>query len=113
MSITATSQAGFPKAISSLAKSKLFTDLAAYGASEAAAKVSRLFLVIVMARVLDAAAIGLVATALAASEVLKALTQNGVGQRIIAANEEALPSVTRAAHRIFWVWCTRLTISSL
>ena len=105
MSITATSQARFPKAISSLAKSKLFTDLAAYGASEAAAKVSRLFLVIVMARVLDAAAIGLVATALAASEVMKALTQNGVGQRIIAANEDVLPGVTRAAHRIFWVWC--------
>ena len=61
-------------------------DLFAYGASEAGAKISRLLVVIVMARVLDAASIGLVAAALAVSEIVKSLTENGVGQRIIAAS---------------------------
>ena len=88
-----------------MATSRLVSDLAAYGASEAVAKATRLLLVLVMARTLDAAAIGLVATALATSEVLKALTQNGVGQRIIAAPDDAVESVARAAHRLFWFWC--------
>lgn len=90
--------------------STLFGNLAAYGASEAVAKATRLFLVIAMARSLDALSIGLVATALAASEVLKALTQNGVGQRIIAAEADQLVAVTRAAHRIFWFWCAGLFV---
>ena len=88
-----------------VATSRLFSDLAVFCASEAVAKATRLLLVIALARTLDAAAIGFVATALAVSEVLKALTQNGVGQRIIAARAEELASVAKAAHRLFWLWC--------
>lgn len=79
-------------------------NLMAYGASEAAAKASRLLVVIAVARSMDAAAIGLAAAALAAADILKSLTENGVGQRIIAAPDEKLAAVCNSAHRIFWTW---------
>jgi PST family polysaccharide transporter len=92
----------------------LLRNLAAYGASEAAAKGSRLFVVVVIAHRLDPLQIGLAATALAAADILKALTENGVIQRIIAASERDLPATCATAHRIFWAWCLGLfTLQSL
>lgn len=79
-------------------------NLLAYGASEAAAKASRLLVVIAVARSMDAAAIGLAAAALAAADILKSLTENGVGQRIIAAPDAELEATCNTAHRIFWSW---------
>jgi len=87
------------------------TNLAAYGASEAASKVSRLLVVVAVARTLDLTQIGIAAAAMAAGDILKALTENGVGQRIIAAKDDALESVCATAHRIFWIWCVGLTLA--
>lgn len=97
---------------------KFFHDLFAYGASEAGAKISRLLVVIVMARTLDAASIGLVATALAISEIIKSLTENGIGHRVISADPKNLSATCRQAHRLVWVWCIgllalQLTIAAL
>lgn len=83
-------------------------NLLAYGASEAAAKASRLLVVIAVARSMDAAAIGLAAAALAAADILKSLTENGVGQRIIAAQDPELQATCNSAHRIFWSWALGL-----
>ncbi|WP_114288093.1 oligosaccharide flippase family protein [Candidatus Halocynthiibacter alkanivorans] len=85
-------------------------NLMAYGASEAAAKASRLIVVVVIARTLDAGQIGLAAAALAAADILKSLTENGVGQRIIAAPQERLKRVCATAQILFWVWCVGLFI---
>lgn len=82
--------------------------LLAYCLSEAAAKASRLLVVIVVARCLEAEAIGLAAAAFAAADILKSLTENGVGQRIIRASEAELAATCVTAHRIFWVWCLGL-----
>lgn len=79
--------------------------LAAYGASEVAAKASRLIVVVAVARTMDAAAIGLAATALAASDILKSLTENGVGQKIIAAPADQLEATCATARRLFILWC--------
>lgn len=83
-------------------------NLFAYGASEVAAKASRLLVVIAVARTLDLAQIGVAAAALAAADILKSLTENGVGQKIIAATDEELPATCATAQRIFWVWCLGL-----
>lgn len=83
-------------------------NLIAYGASEVAAKASRLLVVIAVARTLDLTQIGIAASAMAAGDILKALTENGVGQRIIAASDDRLEATCIAAHRIFWVWCVGL-----
>jgi PST family polysaccharide transporter len=85
-------------------------NLIAYGASEVAAKASRLLVVIAVARTLDLTQIGIAASAMAAGDILKALTENGVGQRIIAASEDKLEATCIAARRIFRIWCTGLFV---
>lgn len=84
--------------------------LLAYAASEAAAKASRLLVVVAVARTMDAAAIGLAAGAMAAADILKALTENGAVQRIIAARQDELAATCATARRIFWAWCLGLFV---
>ncbi|MBT0956539.1 oligosaccharide flippase family protein [Alphaproteobacteria bacterium KMM 3653] len=87
---------------------RILHNLFAYGASEVAAKASRLLVVVAVARSLELSQIGIAAAALAAADILKSLTENGVGQKIIAARDEDLPQTCATAHRIFWVWCIGL-----
>lgn len=84
------------------------TNVSAYAASEAAAKISRLGVVLAVARTMDPAAIGLAAAAMAASDLLKSLTENGVVHRIIRAQDSELEAVCRMASRIFTAWCLGL-----
>ncbi len=90
---------------------RIAQNIFAYGASEVAAKASRLLVVVAVARSLDLTQIGVAAAALAAADILKALTENGVGQRIIAASDDELPQTCATAHRIFWVWCVGLFVA--
>lgn len=83
-------------------------NLLSYGASEVASKAARLLVVIVVARTLDLTEVGIAAAAMAAADILKALTENGVVQRIIAAPDRALQATCATARRIFWVWCIGL-----
>ncbi|MDG1282085.1 MAG: oligosaccharide flippase family protein [Pseudorhodobacter sp.] len=83
-------------------------NLLAYGGSELGAKLSRLLVVIAVSRTLDLAEIGMAAAALAAADIVKSLTENGVIQRIIAAPADRLAATCLTAHRIFWVWCLGL-----
>ncbi|KIN64484.1 Polysaccharide biosynthesis protein [Sulfitobacter noctilucicola] len=92
------------------ATKSLATNLIAYGASEVAAKASRLLVVVAVARTLDLTQIGIAASAMAAGDLLKALTENGVGQRIIAASDDTLEETCTTARRIFWVWCLGLCV---
>ncbi|GHF59131.1 oligosaccharide flippase family protein [Seohaeicola zhoushanensis] len=84
------------------------TNLMAYCLSEAAAKASRLLVVVAVARILDASAIGIAAVALATSDILKSLTENGVGQRIVAAPAAEFEATCATARKIFRVWCLGL-----
>jgi len=94
--------------IKTRSKDSIVQSLFAYGASEIAAKASRLLVVIAVARSLDLTQIGVAAAALAAADILKSLTENGVGQKIIAAKESDLAATCVTAHRIFWAWCVGL-----
>lgn len=86
------------------------TSLLSNGASEIIQKISRIAVVVVVARVMDAEAIGLAAAAIAAGDILKSLTETGVVQRIIAAPQATLPQVIKTARRLFWLWCIGLTV---
>ena len=94
--------------ITDAASSQLLRGASAYLASEAAAKASRLAVVVAMARFLSPSEIGIAAAAMAGSEILKSLAENGVGQRIIIAKDSELDAVCKRAHQIFWVWCPGL-----
>lgn len=89
----------------------LIGNLMAYGASEVASKASRLLVVMAVARTLELKEIGIAASAIAAGDILKSLTENGVGQRIIAASDKDLAAVCATAQRIFWIWCVGLFLA--
>lgn len=90
---------------------KFLTSLLTNGASEIIQKISRIAVVVVVARVMEAEAIGLAAAAIAAGDILKSLTETGVVQRIISAHDAALPGVIRTARRLFWMWCAGLVFA--
>lgn len=87
--------------------------LMAYCLSEAAAKASRLVVVVTIARTMDATMIGVAAAALAGADIFKSLTENGIGQRIIAAEDFELDAKCRTAHRLFWIWCLGLFVAQM
>ncbi|GAA6208196.1 hypothetical protein NBRC116601_14890 [Cognatishimia sp. WU-CL00825] len=91
-----------------LLRTSFLSNLLAYGASEVVAKFSRLFVVIVVARTLGVAEIGVAAAALAICEIFKGLTENGIGQRIIAAPAQQLNAICVKAHQLFWASCLGL-----
>lgn len=93
-----------------LVGNSLLRGFAAYCASEAMTKVARLVAVIALARVLTPAQIGIVAGSLAVAEMLKAFTENGVVQKIIAASVEDLEPTCVTARRINLVWCVMLFV---
>lgn len=79
-----------------------------WAASEAMARAARIGATMVAARVLTPGQLGTVALVLAFGEILKALADNGVGQRIIAASDADLEATCNTAQRIFAVWCGML-----
>lgn len=93
-------------------------NLMSFGISEVASKCARILVVVAMARALDLVQIGIVAAAIAAGDILKSFTENGVGQRIIAASDRNLDAICATAHRLFWVWtvglfCAQLMIATV
>ncbi len=93
-------------------RSSLLGTIAVWAASEAIAKIARIGATMMAARVLFPAELGIVALVLATGEILKALSDNGVGQRIIAASDEEFEATCNTASRIFWVLCSGLFLLS-
>jgi len=79
-----------------------------WAASEAIAKIARIGATMMAARVLVPEQLGVIALVLAFGEILKALAENGVGQRIIAAPNADLEATCNTAQRIFTIWCGTL-----
>ena len=86
----------------------LLSTIAVWAASEAAAKVARIAATMMAARMLMPEQLGIIALVLAIGEILKALAENGVGQRIIAAPDAMLEATCNTAYRIFRIWCLGL-----
>ena len=77
----------------------------AYGSAEAATRVVRLVAILIVARQISPAMLGTAALALSLFELIRVLTNVGIGQRIIVAREDELESICRAASRLFWIIC--------
>lgn len=95
------------------ARTPLVAGLVAYSASEFATKATRLVAVIALARMLSPAEVGIVAAAMAIAELLKAFTENGVVQRLIASPASELESVAVTARRLFALWCGMLFLAQV
>ena len=70
---------------------------------ELANRVARLVTAVVLARSLGIEMFALAAVLLACFEIVRMLTHNGFGARIVGADDAALPAVTAAVHRANWL----------
>ncbi len=77
----------------------------AYGSAEAATRIVRLASILVVARQISPTMLGVAALALSLFELVRVLTNVGIGQRIIIAGADELESVCVAATRLFWMMC--------
>ncbi len=81
----------------------------AYGSAEAVTRVVRLGAILIVARQTSPEMLGTAALALSLFELIRVMTQVGIGQRIITANAEELNSICKAALRLFWIVCATVT----
>ncbi len=93
-----------PTQIKSLFKHPFFTAMLAYGSLELAARIFRLFTVIVMAWQMTPEYLGVAALSLSCFEIIRVLANIGVGQQIIAASDQQLEATCNSGHIIFWIW---------
>ena len=77
----------------------------AYGSAEAATRVVRLVAILIVARQISPVMLGTAALALSLFELIRVLTNVGIGQRIIVASDDELESICRAASRLFGIVC--------
>lgn len=82
-----------------LAGDRLTRNIGWYGLAEAVVRVSRLVTTILLARLLLPVDFGIAAIALTASELIRVLASNGIGQTIIRAREDELATVCATAQR--------------
>lgn len=96
---------GFRPLLKRLAGSQLVTGLFAFGSAEAATRIIRLGVLLIVARRLTPEIFGTAALALSLFELLRVLANAGIGQRLILAEEADLPGLCRTAYRLFWAIC--------
>ncbi len=89
-------------------RASLLGTLTVWAASEAVARGARIGVTMLAARVLAPGQLGTVALVLAIGEILKAMTDHGAGQRIVAAARADLEATSNTAHRLFVLWCAFL-----
>ena len=92
--------------ISQFADSAFIRNLGAFATAEAANKVTRIVAMVVIARSLSVEAIGIAAIALTSFELIRIITNNGVGQMIVRASDDALEAVCARAHQLNVIACT-------
>ncbi|WP_110675754.1 oligosaccharide flippase family protein [Salinicola sp. RZ23] len=85
--------------------SPLMRGLVAFGSAEMINRVVRIVAIVVIARQVSPNIMGVAALALSLFEVVRALANAGIGQRIIAADVDALAATCNTALRLFWCWC--------
>ena len=92
--------------ISQFADGAFIRNLGAFATAEAANKVTRIAAMVVIARSLSVEAIGIAAVALTSFELIRIITNNGIGQMIVRASDDALEAVCARAHQLNFVACT-------
>ncbi|MFM9942905.1 MAG: oligosaccharide flippase family protein [Hyphomicrobiaceae bacterium] len=90
---------------SRLAGDRLVRNLGWYGAAELTARLSRLLATVILARHLGATELGIAAIAITCFELIRVLTNNGIGQFVVRAASDRLDATCNAAYRASWFVC--------
>ena len=94
------------RCVVSLQGNDFFKNISAFAAAEAANKITRILAMVFVARTLSAEAFGIAALALTSFELIRIVTNNGIGQMIVRAEQENLEAVCRRAHQLNFLLCT-------
>ena len=92
-------------ALSQAGDNAFIRNLSAFATAEAANKITRIVAMVVIARSLSVEAIGIAAVALTSFELIRIITNNGVGQMIVRAGDNELEGVCARAHQLNFVIC--------
>lgn len=96
-----------------LASSRLLRGVAAFGSAELANRIVRLMATIIIARQLAPDIVGEAALALTLFEIVRVLAGIGVGQAIIASDEDRLAATCNTARALFWGWSAVMVVLQL
>lgn len=102
----ALSAAGAIAAFRRFKESAFGRNLLAFGGAEITNKVTRIAAMVVIARSISAEAMGAAAIALTSFELIRIITNNGIGQMIVRAEAENLEAVCARAHQLNFLVCT-------
>ncbi len=103
--MTHTPATSYTGRLTTLMRAPLVQGLVAFASAEAATRVVRLAALLVVARAVAPETIGAAALALSLFELVRVLANAGIGQRLIVADDNALPALCRTAYRLFWLVC--------
>jgi len=91
-------------------RSGLLRNLGWFGLAELAARVSRLFATVLLARSLGATEFGIAAAALTVFEIIRTLPNTGIGQAVVRTASEQLADTCASAYRIGWAICVATAV---
>lgn len=92
---------------------KLMRGFAGFASAELANRIVRLGAILIIARHTNAELLGTAALALSLFELTRVLTQAGIGQRIVAANDAELAAICERAYTLFWLCCVGVALIQL
>ena len=87
--------------------------IAGFASAELANRIVRLGAILVIARYTNAELLGTAALALSLFELTRVLTQAGIGQRIVAADDGELAAICERGYRLFWICCAGVALIQL
>ena len=80
-------------------------NLKAFGSAEVVNKITRIVAMVIIARSLSIEALGVAAIALTSFELIRIITNNGIGQMIVRASDDELEAVSIRAHQLNFLVC--------
>lgn len=87
--------------------------MVAYGSAEGITRIVRLAAILVVARQISPEMLGTAALVLSLFELVRVLTNVGIGQRIIQADGSELSAICNTASRLFWIVCLGVAVVQL
>lgn len=94
----------------SWAQDKLLHNMGWYGVAEITARLSRLVTTVILARMLTPVDLGIAAMALACFELIRVLSNNGIGQMVMRVRPERLDAMCATAYWAGWIVCLSLAL---
>jgi O-antigen/teichoic acid export membrane protein len=96
--------------LSHVINDRLVRNMGWYGLAELTSRVSRLITTIVLARVLTPADLGSAAIAITCFELIRVLTNNGIGQMVIRCRDDDLSATCNTAYRASRLACVYICL---